>query len=176
MSKECIRVAGVGGQGVVLSGIILGRSASVYENKNAVQTQSYGSSARGGDVTAEIIISDEDIVYPKILKSDFFVALSQEAFLKYKEELRQAGVLIVDSDLVEIKDFDNSKKIYKESFNKRAIDEYGSGTFANIIMLGYFVNKTGLLSPATVKKTVEEMVPAGTEKKNLQAFEMGMQL
>ncbi|RCW44390.1 2-oxoacid:acceptor oxidoreductase family protein [Halanaerobium sp. MA284_MarDTE_T2] len=176
MANINIRIAGIGGQGVVLSGIILGRTASVYEGKNAVQTQSYGSSARGGDVCSEIIISNKKIIYPQVLKSDILIALSQKAVDKYRDQILEGGTLIVDKDLTKL-EFETEKfKVYGESFNKTAIDEFNNKTVANMIMLGYLVKKTEIVDVELLKKSILESVPVETKEINIKALNKGMLL
>ncbi|MBE0512420.1 2-oxoacid:acceptor oxidoreductase family protein, partial [Candidatus Bathyarchaeota archaeon] len=94
-----VRISGLGGQGVVLAGEILGRAAA-YEGKRVVQTQSYGAEARGSAAKSEVIISDSEIGFPKVRKCDVLVAMSQSAVEMHLKDLKEKGVLIVDEDLV----------------------------------------------------------------------------
>ena len=97
--KVEVRISGLGGQGVILAGQILGRAA-VYDGKNAVQTQSYGAEARGSAAKSEVIISDDKIGFPVVRKCDILVAMSQEAVEKNVKDLKEDGILLVDSLMV----------------------------------------------------------------------------
>src|ERR1035437_4658030 len=100
MSRYELRFSGAGGQGLITAGIIMAKAASIYEGKQAVQSQSYGPEARGGASKAEGIISDEAIDYPKVTQCDELLAMTQVACDKYSHDLKEGGVLLVDSDLV----------------------------------------------------------------------------
>ncbi|HIE28418.1 TPA: 2-oxoacid:ferredoxin oxidoreductase subunit gamma, partial [Candidatus Poribacteria bacterium] len=114
-----IRIAGLGGQGVVLAGVLLGTAAAVYDKKHVVQTQSYGAEARGGAARSEVIISDSPIIYPKVLRPDLFVAMSQTALDKYIVDLKNNGKLFIDEELVTTLP-ENNFSIYKARFSEAA--------------------------------------------------------
>ena len=97
-----IRVAGFGGQGVILSAIVIGKAACIYQNGYATMTQSFGPEARGGSSSAQVILSDEPILYPYITQPDILVVMSQEAFTRFTPELKEGGILIVEQDLVRL--------------------------------------------------------------------------
>jgi 2-oxoglutarate ferredoxin oxidoreductase subunit gamma len=165
-----IRIAGFGGQGVVLAGRLLGESA-IRDGKRAVQTQSYGPESRGGAARSEVVVSDEDIDYPKVIKADILVALSQPAFDKYHSAVKENGQIIVDSDLVKT----NSDTIYSVPFAKTA-DSVGKRMVANSVMLGYLVASTGVIGIESMEATIREKVPKHTIELNLEAFHKGIQL
>ena len=98
--KKDIRICGFGGQGVILAGFIIGKAASVFQDFNAVQSQSYGPEARGGAARSEVIISDEKVGYPRPIGVDCLVAMSQESFDSYRDDIRDGAVIILDPDLV----------------------------------------------------------------------------
>lgn len=95
-----VRIAGYGGQGVVLAGMLLGRAASLYDGKEAVFMQSYGPEARGGASSADVIISDTPVDYPLVTEPDVLMCLFQEAYMCYRKGLKPGGLLILESDLV----------------------------------------------------------------------------
>src|SRR5512136_3011541 len=97
-----IRLAGEGGQGMILAGIILAEAAAIYDGKMAVQTQSYGPEARGGASKSEVVIADGEIDHPEVLSADVVVALSQEAYNKYAVCIKPGGLLIVDDEKVHL--------------------------------------------------------------------------
>jgi len=174
MRKE-VRISGFGGQGIVLAGVILGRSAALYDGKNAVQTQSYGPEARGGASKSEVVISEEEIDYPKVIKPDILVCMSQQAFDKYGRDVKDGGTVIVDRDLVTVPEnfYNGNIKLYKIPFTDIAYKEIGLKIVANIVMLGALVRITGIVSKESMRKAILDSVPKGTEEKNLMAFEKG---
>jgi len=169
-----IRISGLGGQGVVLAGEILGRAA-VYDGKHAVQTQSYGAEARGSAARSEVIISDEKVGFPKVRKCDILVAMSQSALDKHLEDLKEGGTLLVDRDMVK-----KIPKIEAEIFTipvtKIAETELKSRIYANVVMLGALTKITGMVSEESVRKAILASVPEGTKEVNLQGFKMGLQV
>ncbi|MCD6472086.1 2-oxoacid:ferredoxin oxidoreductase subunit gamma [Candidatus Aerophobetes bacterium] len=175
MKKE-IRIAGFGGQGVVLSGVILGKAAVLYDRKRAIQTQSYGAEARGGGARSEIVISDEDIDYPKVINPDILVAMSQQALDKYVKDLKPKGILIVDSELVKDLPEDYIFSLYRVPASQIASNEFGRIIVANMIMLGFLVSLTEVVSLKALKNSVRESVPKGTEEMNIKAVERGRKI
>jgi 2-oxoglutarate ferredoxin oxidoreductase subunit gamma len=165
-----IRIAGFGGQGVVLAGRLLGEAA-ILAGKRAVQTQSYGPESRGGAARSEVVISDQDIDYPKVVKADILVALSQPAFDKYRTAVKESGKIIVDADLVEAGD----AGILSVHFAKTA-DSLGKRMVANSVMLGYLVASTGVIGTESMEATIREKVPEHTIELNLEAFHRGIGL
>jgi 2-oxoglutarate ferredoxin oxidoreductase subunit gamma len=170
MRKE-IRIAGFGGQGIVLAGRILGETAINARNK-AVQTQSYGPESRGGAARSEVVISDKTIDYPRVMEADLLVALSQPGYDKYHDDnIKKKSLVIVDADLVETQD----KKAIKIPFTKIA-DSLGKKIVANIVMLGYLTAVLDAFPKKTMKETIKSNIPKGTEKINMKAFEEGYKL
>ncbi len=173
MRKE-IRIAGFGGQGIVLAGKIMGE-AGVNAGYNAVQTQSYGPESRGGAARSEVVISDGTIDYPRVIDADVLVALSQPGFDKYYEETKENGIIITDSDLVEIKKKTEDNRIMKVPFTKSA-DALGRKIVANIVVIGYLTAFLELMPKKTMLDTIKDNIPKGTEKLNIKAFEEGYKL
>ena len=171
MKKE-IRICGFGGQGVILAGFIIGKAASVFMNYNAVQSQSYGPEARGGAARSEVIISDEKIGYPRPTSVDLFVAMSQESFDTYRDDLRDDTVIIVDPDLV--KKHDIGRPVYKIQAQEIA-EELGNKIVTNIVMVGAATSIFKLLDPEAVRKSVLDSVPSRFKELNEKAFERGLE-
>jgi len=146
MKKE-IRICGFGGQGVILAGFIIGKAASVFMDYQAVQSQSYGPEARGGAARSEVIISDEKIGYPRPLGVDCLVAMSQESFDTYRDDIRDDTTIIVDPDLV--KNHDIGRPIYK-IHGQQIAEELGNKIVTNIVMVGGFTSIFGLLKTEAV--------------------------
>ncbi|NLI80782.1 MAG: pyruvate ferredoxin oxidoreductase [Deltaproteobacteria bacterium] len=167
-----ILITGFGGQGIVLAGLILGKAASLGDRKEATLTQSYGPEARGGACSAQVIISDRKIHYPYVRNPDVLVCMSQGGFEKYAHLLKPGGVLIIDQDLVRL-----SGTWESECFGvpaTRMAEELGRKMMANIVMLGFFTALTGAVSVESIRSAVSASVPKGTEDKNLNAFNRGL--
>ena len=170
-----IRIAGLGGQGVVLAGVLLGTAAAVYDKKHVVQTQSYGAEARGGAARSEVIISDSPIIYPKALKTDILVAISQTALDKYLSDLKNKGKLFIDEELVTNLP-ENNFNIYKARFAEAATQNLGRSIVANMIMLGFLTSLTEITSAEAITEAIRTGVPKGTEELNLKALELGREM
>ena len=178
-----IRIAGFGGQGVIMAGIIVGKAAALYDNINAVQTQSYGPEARGGASKTEVVISDDEIYYPKVQEPDILVAMSHTALIKYLDDLKDNGILIIDPDMVEENDpvlvkfiKDHNIKLFKAPATETAVNDIGLRVVANIVMVGAIVKATKIISKDAALKAILSSGPKGTEKKNQEAFEAGYNL
>src|SRR5665648_30618 len=176
MKKVEIRLTGLGGQGVVLSSVILGRAASVYDKINAVQTETYGSDMRGGDVCTEVIISEEKIIYPTINNPDILVALSQKAYDGNFNDLKSNGIVVTDSDLVNVSSLKDGIIHCHGSFNKIATEELKKKAVANIIMLGFLQEKTKIVSLNSIEKAIADLVPPKTLDLNLKALQIGVNI
>ncbi len=174
MRKE-ICLSGSGGQGLILAGIILAEAAGIYDGFEVTQTQSYGPEARGGASRSEVIISNEKIDYPKIIKSDILLALTQKACDKYVQNLKDDGILLVDStNVVKIPSF--SGKIYQYPITEDALKILGNQLVANIISLGIMVQLTAIVSQDAIKKAVEARIPERIKDLNKRALEHGFQI
>jgi 2-oxoglutarate ferredoxin oxidoreductase subunit gamma len=171
MKKE-IRICGFGGQGVILAGFIIGKAASVFQNYQAVQSQSYGPEARGGAARSEVIISDEKIGYPRPLGVDVLLAMSQESFDSYRGDIRDDTIIVVDPDL--IRNHDIGRPLYKVHALKIA-EELGNKIVTNIVMVGAFASVSGILKPEAVKESVIDSVPKRFTELNIKAFERGLE-
>ena len=97
MERLRLVFSGSGGQGVITAGIVLAEAAVLHENKNATQTQSYGPEARGGATRCDVIVSDSEIFFPKVIQPNILVCLTQEAYMKYHDMIRPGGILLIDS-------------------------------------------------------------------------------
>jgi len=175
MSRKEILIGGVGGQGVVLSGILLGTAATLFDGKQAVQTQSYSSELRGGSTRAEVIISEEPVTDPQVRKPDILIVLAEDALSKYIGRIKPKGLLVIDSDLVKgAKPGDY--EILSIPATSIADKEMGNIIVANLIILGALVKKTGLLSVESMEKAIEVSVPKKAITLNLNAFRRGLEL
>jgi len=175
MKRTEILIGGVGGQGVVLSGILLGTAATLFEGKQAVQTQSYSSELRGGSARAEVIISDERVSDPEVRKADILILMAEDAVPRYLHKVRPGGLVAVDSDLVKSVESGNYE-ILQVPATSIAEREMGNIVVANLILLGALIKKTGLLSVESMKKAIEVSVPKKAMTLNLNAFQKGLEL
>ena len=169
-SRFEIRLAGSGGQGLVLAGVILAEAAGIYDGKFVCQTQSYGPEARGGACKAEVVISDAEIDYPKAIRPDVILALNQKSLDAYLGDLKAEGVLLVDADLVQEVPETGALSI---PFTRLA-REAGRELVANIVALGALAAITGAVSPEALKAAVLARVPAGSRELNERALEAGL--
>ncbi|HEX9023758.1 MAG TPA: 2-oxoacid:acceptor oxidoreductase family protein [Geobacteraceae bacterium] len=167
-----LRFSGAGGQGLILAGVIMAEAASIYDGKQAVQSQSYGPEARGGASKSEVVISEQPIDYPKATSVDALLALTQEACDKYVHDLKEGGVLLLDSDLVKRLPEGNFKVTSFPIINT-AKNEVGREIVANIVALGAMVALTGIVSKAGAEKAVLARVPEAFVELNKKAFQTG---
>jgi 2-oxoglutarate ferredoxin oxidoreductase subunit gamma len=169
-----IRISGLGGQGVILAGEILGRAA-VYDGKNVVQTQSYGAEARGSAAKSEVIISNSRIGFPMVRKCDILVAMSQTAVDKHIKDLKEEGFLLVDESFVE-KIPPVKAKVFKIPSTKTAETLFKTRLYANIVMLGALTKVSKIFSEESMEKAIVESVPEKAREQNLKAFREGLKL
>jgi len=167
-----VRFAGFGGQGIIRSGLMLAMASSIFAGKKAVQTQSYGPESRGGSCKSEVVISDEEIDYPKVDEPDVLVVMSQEAFNMYAKTVKRGGTLLLDSDMVPRREFNGDAHVFMVPSTKMA-EELGKTIVANVVMLGALVAITNLTTVEAFKNSLLSNIPKGTEKLNLTAFEKG---
>ena len=159
---------------MVLAGQILGRAA-VYDGKNAVQTQSYGAEARGTMAKSEVIISESKIGFPAVRKCDMLIAMSQEVLDKNLRDLKENGLLLIDSSLVK-KVPQVKAKVYEIPAAELSEKAFGQKTYANMIMLGALTKITKLASYESMEKAVKDTVGEKTAAANLQAYKKGITL
>ncbi|MBP1695590.1 MAG: 2-oxoglutarate ferredoxin oxidoreductase, gamma subunit [Deltaproteobacteria bacterium] len=166
-----IRLSGSGGQGLILMGIILAEAIGIYDGKYVAQTQSYGPEARGGSSKSEVIVSDEEIDYPKAIRLDLLLAMNQKSCDEFYPDLKAEGLLIVDSTFVtQIP----TPKAFQIPFTRLAREKFGREVVANIIALGALSQLTPIVSAKAVESAVLARVPKGTEKLNRDALKAGM--
>jgi 2-oxoglutarate ferredoxin oxidoreductase subunit gamma len=170
-----IIISGSGGQGMILAGKILAEAAAIYDNKEAIMSQSYGPEARGGASRAEIIISSEPINYPKVMQTNILLVMTQEAMDKYGEELKPQGLLIVNETLVTSipRQF---KNVFKAPFTSLAVNELKAQIVANVIALGTLAELTGVVSRESLTKAVIDMVPKKALALDKLAVDLGFKL
>lgn len=175
MSRTEILVGGVGGQGVVLSGILLGTAATLFENKKAVQTQSYSSELRGGSARAEVIISEEAISDPAVRKPDIFIALAEEALPDEIGRVKPGGLVFIDSDRVKGLE-QGDYEIVRVSATSIAEKEMGALIVANLIILGSLIRRNPVVSAQSMEQAIQATVPPKARSLNLAAFRRGLEM
>ena len=172
MSRTEIRIAGFGGQGVILCGIVIGRAACIHDTKHATLTESFGPESRGGACAVQIVLGDKEIRYPYVTQPDILAVMSQEAAGKFVPTIKPGGTLICEKDLVRLDTPPQLATTYRVP-STRLAEELGRKLVQNIVMVGFITATTGVLSPEIVRASVQESVPKGTEELNLEAFEKG---
>jgi 2-oxoglutarate ferredoxin oxidoreductase subunit gamma len=166
-----IRISGFGGQGVVLAGYLLGKAFALYQGLEAVMTQSYGPEARGGASSSNIVVADRSIAYPFVQKADIFVALSQEAYHRYRVQTVEQATVLIDSGLVSPRQGDRALAI-------RATDlaeGLGRRIVANVVMLGFLCGSTKVVQREALEQAIRTTVKESVLKLNLEALELGYQ-
>ena len=167
-----IRFAGYGGQGIIRSGIIAGKAASIHDSKHATMSQSFGPEARGGACSSQLVISESKVLYPYITKSDVLVAMSQAGYDKFEPEMSEEAMLLYDEDLVKPK-APRGKILAHGIPATRFAEELGIKIVANVVMLGFFTAITKLVTYESMKKALPGLVPEKALPLNLKAFERG---
>jgi len=169
-----VRLSGEGGQGLVLAGKVLAEAAAIYDDMNATQSQSYGPEARGGASRSEVIISDEDIDYPKAVNIDLLLALTQESVNRYAKDLKSDGILLVDEEAVADVP-EGEYRVIKLPIIGIAREKLGRVLVANIVALGIITELAEVVSHEAVEAAILARVPKGTEELNLNAFKAGVE-
>jgi 2-oxoglutarate ferredoxin oxidoreductase subunit gamma len=172
MARTEIKIGGFGGQGVILSGYIVGRAATIYDNRHATMIQAFGPEARGSACSVQLIVSDEPIAYPYITRPDILVVMSQEAFSKFSPELAPGGLLITEKELVSLHGLRKDIR-HMEIPATRIAEELGRRMVLNIVMMGFLSAVTDIAGVGAMREAVRASVPKGTEELNLLAFERG---
>ena len=170
--KTEVRFSGVGGQGIVLAGRLLGKAAALFDGKHAVCTQSYGPEARGGASRADVVISDAPVDYPFVRDADVLVVFFQEAYAKFQPRLRPGSMVILDNELVQHVDGDENTFGLPAT---RIAEELGSRLATNVVMLGYLIGKTGIVSRKSAEESIRATVKKSVVDLDLQALDAGIQ-
>jgi 2-oxoglutarate ferredoxin oxidoreductase subunit gamma len=170
-----IRIAGFGGQGVILSATVIGKAACIHQEGFACMTQSFGPEARGGSSSAQVILSPDPILYPYITRPDILVVMSQESMTRFSPQLKAGGVLIVEQDMVQVSGkLPDGVRVYGVPATRLA-EELGRKMVLNIVMVGFFGAVTSVVDPEALRKAVADSVPAALQELNLKAFDKGFE-
>ena len=167
-----IKISGFGGQGIIRIGMILGKAAALNDNKSATLTQSFGPEARGGACSAQLVVSDTEILYPYLTVPDILIAMSQEAYEKFEPELKDGGILLIEEDLVQPHPVRGNIKQYSITATRIA-EKLGNRLYANFVMVGFIVAITKLVPKQALLDAVPGTVPDRLLAKNIEALEQG---
>ncbi|OGT88439.1 MAG: pyruvate ferredoxin oxidoreductase [Gammaproteobacteria bacterium RIFOXYA12_FULL_61_12] len=171
-TQQEIRFSGFGGQGIIRCALITGKALSLYADKYAAMTQVIGPEARGSACSAQVVVSDTRILYPYITHPGILMALSQDAYEKYYQELSPGGVLIVEQDLVKLHPEHPGLSVWQVPATRFA-EELGNRLFTNLVALGFFTAVTKMVTDEAMKKALPGLVPDRFLKINIKAFEKG---
>ena len=174
MAKTEIRIGGLGGQGVILSAVILGKAAAIHDKKHATMIQAFGPEARGSACSAQLIISDDPIGYPYVKQPDILIVMSRDACAQFAPTLKPGGLLLYEQDLVSPDEGMAAVRCYGIAATRFA-EELGRRLVLNIVMVGFTVGVTRLLSVEAAEQALLASVPKGTEELNLKAFRKGLE-
>jgi len=172
MVSSGIRIAGFGGQGVILAAVVIGKAKAIFEGGYATMTQSFGPEARGGSSSAQVILSNEPILYPYVTQPDVLVVMSQEASTRFLPQLKPGGILITEQELVRVDRIPNGTRAFGVPATRLA-EQLGRKVVLNIVMVGFFGAVTELLDHDALRKAVADSVPPSLVNLNLQAFDKG---
>jgi 2-oxoglutarate ferredoxin oxidoreductase subunit gamma len=167
-----VRIAGFGGQGVILAASVIGKAATLYENLHATMTQSFGPESRGGASSAQLIVSDAPILYPYVTSPDILVVLSQEAATRFIPELHEGSLLLLEEDLVRLSDVRSGVRVHGVPATRLA-EELGKKIVLNIVVVGFFGAVTRVVSRESLRRAVADSVPPHLQELNLRAFDKG---
>ncbi|UCF59856.1 MAG: 2-oxoacid:acceptor oxidoreductase family protein [Anaerolineaceae bacterium] len=164
-----IRLAGFGGQGIGLAGLILGKAVSLYDGLEAVMTQAYGPEARGGASSTNLVVADRPIDYPFVQEADILVTLSQEAYTRFRDEAKPEALVIIDEDLVQPSPQDSCLKVPAT----KLAEDLGRRIVANVVMLGFLTATTGLVERESIEDAIKSSVRENVLELNMKAFAAG---
>jgi 2-oxoglutarate ferredoxin oxidoreductase subunit gamma len=167
-----IRIAGFGGQGVILSAIVIGKAGCIYEDGYSTMTQAFGPEARGGACSAQVILDDKPVLYPYVTRPDILIVMSQEAYSLFTPQLKENGLLIIEQDMVRVDALPPGVRVYSVPATRLA-EELGKRMVLNIVMVGFFGAVSGLLKPESLRDAIAESVPKAFVDLNLKAFDKG---
>lgn len=173
MSRKEIKIGGFGGQGIILTGYVIGKAASIFDEKHATLMQNFGPEARGGAASAQVVVSDERVLYPYVTRPNILITLSQEAYERFIPELERDGILLFEEDLVKLHELPGSVKRFGVPATRLA-EKLGRKIVLNMVMLGFFTALTDVVSTEAMKKGIRDSVPRGTEELNTRAFDQGL--
>ena len=175
MQRVRMVFSGSGGQGVITAAIILAEAAVIHEGLNATQSQAYGAAARGGATRTDIIVSQDEINYPKVIQPNVLVCLTQEAYSNFATIIRPGGLLLTDDRFVKTVRKVDARQVELPMY-RQVMEQIGKPIVFNICMLGAVVALTELVKPESIMKVLAQRIPSGFVDMNRKALELGMEL
>ncbi len=175
MERSRLVFSGSGGQGVITAAILLAKAAVLFEGKNATQSQSYGAAARGGATRSDVLISESDIYFPKVVQPNILVSLTQESYNTFSGIIRPGGLLLVDARFVSIEKKVDAKHISLPMY-ETVMEKIGKPIVFNICMLGALLGATRLVQAQSILKVLEISIPRDFMDMNKKALELGMEM
>jgi 2-oxoglutarate ferredoxin oxidoreductase subunit gamma len=175
MEQSRLVFSGSGGQGVITAAIILAKAAVLFENKNAIQSQSYGAAARGGATRSDIILADSEIFFPKVIQPNVLVSLTQESYNKFSSIIRPGGLLLVDSRYIDIQKKVDAKHITLPMFDT-VMEKVGKPIVFNICVLGALIGATDLVKHQSILNVLEGTIPKDFMEMNRKALDLGLKM
>jgi len=175
MERSRLVFSGSGGQGVITAAILLAKAAVLFEGKNATQSQSYGAAARGGATRSDVLISESDIYFPKVVQPNILVSLTQESYNTFSGIIRPGGLLLVDAKFVSIEKKVDAKHISLPMYDT-VMEKVGKPIVFNICMLGALLGATGLVQAESILRVLETSIPKDFMEMNKKALELGMEM
>lgn len=175
MERSRLVFSGSGGQGVITASIILAEAAVIYENKNAIQSQSYGAAARGGSTRSDVIIDDTEIFFPKVVQPNILISLTQESYHKFAAIIRPGGLLLVDSKYVKVETKVDARHISLPMYDT-VMKKIGKPIVFNICVLGALIGVSHLIKPESILKVLETTIPEDFMDMNKKALDLGFEM
>ncbi len=175
MERSRLVFSGSGGQGVITAAIILAKAAAIFEGRNATQSQSYGAAARGGATRSDVLISDSEILFPKVTQPNILVSLTQESYSKFAPILRPGGLLLMDSRYVTPEKKMAARHVSLPMYDT-VMEKIGKPIVFNICVLGSLIGLTTLVKPESILKVLETTIPKDFMDMNKKALELGLEL
>ncbi len=174
--KLCrIIFSGAGGQGLITAGRVLAEAAIIHEGLNAIQSQSYGSTVRGGLSRSDVIISDEDIIFPKVIQPNVIVCLTQKTYNKYCHLIRPGGLLLTDCSFVKQKKMVDARQVELDMY-RAVVDKIGKPIVFNMCVLGALCSLTELIKHESIMKVLESCISPEYLTLNKEALILGTSL
>ena len=174
MRTEII-LSGAGGQGLILAGAILAEAAGIYEEREVVQTQSYGIQARGGASQSTVIISDKRIKFPEVRHPDILLCLSQEAYQRFSPNLKKGGLLVIDEHLITLDLNHEERDVVVLPFTSEA-ERLGRRILANLIALGAIAELAKIVKVSSIARAIPSRLPERNVPAALEALQVGARL
>jgi 2-oxoglutarate ferredoxin oxidoreductase subunit gamma len=167
-------MSGVGGQGIVTIGYVIGKAAALYDKKDVIMTEAYGPEITGGWSKADVIISDDEIDYPLVESPDVLIVMSQDGFEQNSPLVKKGGLIIYEMGFVDIEKSTSKKCVGIPAIQNA--DELGKRVVANVVMMGAFQEITKIITKNALEKSLKKQIPKGTEELNMTALKKGYQI